>query len=782
MLDFYGSELSIRSGHVVVPGGAVAEPAWRQLVGAAPESPEEFMTKLWSRDEGWLAAYFDTLSRLKQSQLAYFTDLRRLPRFYQALRGNDPHPGPAKFLVFRPNPGLSLLVTRLQFESKDTPLIPGNLQVWKEIVRHQSTSKIASEWARKAGSWNTSEQLVEGMFGLSRSLNNGPLQIFLTLSEIDRARPHERRLSPQTVRLLADKFATFNDQYLIFSEFHDLDDPSIARFLAVAETLDRIPDRTVRANAIGILQANIGLWEILARQAQIPSATLNDSWQRLLNPFARTLNPTQIFDAGRASLTEIVHDASGPATVSENELIALLAGPEQSSADGRQVRQLLANRMRAVMQSQRLASLDTLFSLANGLNRLAQGQTTAEALVPLANELREFEMPRPIFTNRERTAWAGGLYDNRQAELKTGRTLVQIIQSPRSPQEANDARGQLAPFLRDTLVGLNYAYYEPPGAQMLHNNPLFVRYHDFAGLTVVSADQAWHTPLLFGRGWAAGGGAHLVGSLADLPYVLAQTEQDFIVPENVQALVWEDLVPSLLTSAVLPRWWRVTPAELHAVTLYQRAGEELLSVAADNADFRQRILDILADRTLPQKQELIENDLRTHAVQQVLAEVTPAETFYLAAEFRRRFPGENNYWRASGRELESLASRYPDQVSWERLSQDFGVPHPALAQTYALELLNVKPFPAIMGYSSRLMAESWESNNLYWARLADELGYSPVMLNRLVPELTHRMIEKIFATHFEDWQAVLRALRQTGEEFRQGKVAPLPKSAIAAGL
>src|SRR5580704_12478797 len=72
-----------------------------------------------------------------------------------------------------------------------------------------------------------------------------------------------------------------------------------------------------------------------------------------------------------------------------------------------------------------------------------------------------------------------------------------------------------------------------------------------------------------------------------------------------------------------------------------------------------------------------------------------------------------------------------------------GAPHPALAQTYARELLNVKPFPAIMGYSSRLMAESWESNNLYWARLTDELGYSPVMLNRLVPELTHRMIEKI---------------------------------------
>lgn len=782
LLDFYGAELSIRSGHVVVPGGKTAEAAWKQLVGASPDSPEEFMIKLWSRDEGWLAAYFDALSRLKQDQLTYFTDARRLPRFYQALRGNDAHPGPARFLVFRPNPGLSLLVTRLQFDSKDEPLIPGNLQVWKEIVRHQPNSKVGSEWAHKAGSWNNSEQLVEGLFGLSRSLSTGPLQMFLSLSEIDRVRARDKRLSPQTVRLLADKFAKFDDQYLIFSEFRDLNDQSITRFLAVGEALDRIADRTARANAIGIVQANIGLWEILARQGQIPSANLNDSWQQLLNPFSHAVTPTQIFDAGRSSLTELVRDVSGATNVSENELIAVLAGPEQSSADGRQVRQLLANRMRVVMESQRLASLDTLFSLANGLDRLSEGKTTAEALVPLANELREFEMPRPMFTNRERTAWAGGLYDNRQTELKTGRTLVQIVASPRSPQEAADARGQLAPFLRDTLVGLNYAYYEPPGAQMLHNNPLFVRYHDFAGLTVVSSDQAWHTPLLFGRGWAAGGGAHLVGSLADLPYVLAETEQDFIVPENVQALVWEDLVPSLLTSAVLPRWWRVTPTELHAVTLYQRTGEELLSAAADNADLRPRVLDILSDRLLPQKQELIANELNAGAVQQALAEVTPAETFYLTAEFRRRFPDETSYWGASGRELQLLASRYSDEVGWERLSRDFGVPHPALAQTYARELLNVKPFPAIMGYSSRLMAESWESNNLYWARLTDELGYSPVMLNRLVPELTHRMIEKIFATHFEDWPAVLRAMRQTGEEFRQGKVAPLPKSAVASGF
>src|SRR2546421_11351187 len=93
-----------------------------------------------------------------------------------------------------------------------------------------------------------------------------------------------------------------------------------------------------------------------------------------------------------------------------------------------------------------------------------------------------------------------------------------------------------------------------------------------------------------------------------------------------------------------------------------------------------------------------------------------------------------------------------------------------MALTYGRELLNTRPFPSLSGYGSRLMAESWDSTNLYWARLADERGYSPFELHRLVPELTHRMGEKIFATDLEDWPALVRALRETGEEVRHGRL------------
>jgi hypothetical protein len=402
----------------------------------------------------------------------------------------------------------------------------------------------------------------------------------------------------------------------------------------------------------------------------------------------------------------------------------------------------------------------------------------SDYVIHRAGEIREFEMPRPIFTSGERTEWAAGIYNNRHTEVQMRTDLIKVLKSP-SPSHAQleEARGQLASFLRDTLVGLNYAYYEPPGAQALHNNPLLVRSHDFAAETVSGIRTVWQSPQLLGQGSPAGGGAHFVGSLADLPYVLADLEQDFIAPESNQALIWKELTPGLLTNAILPRWWDVSQNELHAVALYQRTGEELLSASASDEDLRGKVMIILSDRVSPQRSEQVEQGLRAGHVTETLTRMTPADTFYLTAEFQRRYPGEIRSWGTATQELQTLSLQHPEQVNWKRLSHDFGVPHPSLAQTYGRELLNVGPLPAFAGYSSRFLAESWDSPNLYWARLADENGQSAVTLNHLVPQLTRHMVEKISATDFEDWPALLRAMHETRDDFQNGKITSLPSAA-----
>lgn len=603
-------------------------------------------------------------------------------------------------------------------------------------------------------------------------IDAGPMQTYLTLSTIDNARKPGLRLSDQTVGLLAGNFSQFHVWYLVFSEFPTLNDASIAKFVDAAEGVSGIHSPTLRANAIGAFQANVGLWQILARQQQIPKDKMNSSWADMIQPFVAISSSTQLFDASRSSLKSLMVTADGNPSLSENHIIDVLAGPPQQSEAGRRVHEEIASRMEAVLDDQQLVSFDTLFRLYDGLDEMAHGSAMRDRLLPLAADLREFELPRPIFSSSEKLAWTAGIYSSRHAELQVRTDLTKVIKAPGSAQQLEAARSQLTPFLRDTLVGLNYAYYEPPGAQTLHHNPLLVRSHDFSAVSIENYNLIWGTPDLIGVGVTAGGGAYLIGSLADLPYALALTEEDFIAPENVQALIWKAEVPNLLVGATQPRWWNVSSTEMHAAALYQRFGEDLLTASAGNPDLRGRLMDILSEVMEPRRLEMTERALSAGGnVTELVRQITPAEEFYLAAEFRKRFPAEAGSWGAAGRELDDLARKNPSETGPERVSKDFGVPHPIMAQTNACDILSVKPFPAFPGSSYRLLGESWQSSNLYWARLADEMGYSPVMLNLLAPELTRDMIAKIFATDLEDWPALLRAMQETGAEFRERRIS-----------
>ncbi len=781
LLDFYGEQIRIRSGRVQVPGGPRSESAWENIVGVSPRSPGDFVVALLSKDDGWVAPYYDALARVSGPQQAYFVEPHRLARNYQALLGHDPSPNPAKS-VFRPDPGLLLLATRMPLEADGQPHIPGNLEAWTEIIRTADT-KRAHDLSRKSFTLKNSDELIGTLFSLSRDFTpKGPLQTYLALSEIDRARGAEKPLSPQAVLLMARMFPEFSDQYLTFAEFHDLNDASITEFLNIAEAIDRIPDPTLRAETIGILQAQRGLWEILARQKQIPVGEQNNSWQRMIHPFAKIHTTPELYDATHASLTELMRAATGKPLISQDAIINAVAGPTPTSPSRAQARAEIANRIRAVLEAQRLVSLDTLLGLGDGLPRVAQGNAPADSLLPLADELREFEMPKPIFSTGEKIEWTAGRFGDAHTQAEMDTNIADALRSKGALNEIADARGRLVPFLRDFLTGLNYAYYEPPGAQMLLNNPLFIRRHDYSGDLSRGSEPPWTIPRLVGRGDTSGGGVRLTGGLCDLPYVLSAVEQEFIVPKNVQSLIWEDLVPSLMTGAVLPRWWQVTPKELHAAALYQKFGEDLLRGAAQDSALREKVLDILSSRMLSRRLGEMEKTLDAGRGEDAASIAAPAEAFYLATEFERQYPSEMTRWGEAGGEIQALAQSDPEETSAQRISEDFGMPHPALARTTARELLNVRPFPTFLGYSSYLLAESWESNNLFWARLADEKGLPPESLNQLVPALTHRMVENIFATHLDDWPALLRALHETGREFREGKLDNLTKTTAPSPL
>ncbi len=758
VLDFFGGMFEIRNGKAVVPGGARSAAAWGELTGASADEGTDFFDKLLAKDDGWLASLYDALARIHGPVQDYLTDPARMKRFYSAVRGRITSPGPAR-PVFRSNTDMMLFTTRLQMDADGKPHIPGNLEVWKTLFVNHPQGKYDGKLTRLATTWKEPDDVLEALFALCRkSVENEPLKIFMAISDLDRGR--SKPLEAATVDRLARAYHDFGTQYTLFAESRNLSDHSMIQFLDTAETIAHMHDQAFKADVAGTFQSVTGLWQILVRQQTIPEARADETFAAVVSPFAQLHSNRELFDAGRAAVQKLLAAAPGAATATPQErMVGLLAGPETASAD----REEMAQDMTRILESQRVIPLETLFDLADNLESVSKGAKLNTTLVAkLTSRISEIPLPRAPLTATEQNAMGYGYWTDRHIDAERKLNLRAAVERAGADGEKlKEIRAQLAPLLRDTLLAFNYAYYAPPGAQILYTNPLFVRSHDFLGMP--AAPATWRTTEMFGTGWPSNGGGRLVGSLSALPYALAEAEQNFLVPTHTQALIWGDLVPQMILSAKTPRWWTVTPSQLHWVGLHLRYGRELLAEATLDEGIRGQVAEALAQVAAPARSSAVTELLAQGNVEEAANRVTPSELFDLARDVGSGRSGDSSCLLA---ELRRLAEASPQEVNYAAISRAFGTPKPTLANSYQPELLNLRTFPTLMGYSSRIMAESWESNTLYWADLADELSLPPSQLNVRIPEWTQKLVEEIFASHLEDWPAVLKSLRHVGAEVR----------------
>ncbi len=779
VLDFYGESLIIENGRAVMPGGAEHADQWAKLVGADPAKPAEFLFALIDKDSGWLAAYADSLQQLDAAQQNYYYSNGRLERFYASLRGssNGYNNGAAR-PVFRPNAELLLLPQRMRFGSDGRPLIPGGTSTWKTLFTQALPKKAPKGSAPKV---DDADDVIAAQYAKVRQYEeNGLLNVFVALNEMDRRRDHP--LDAATVQSLAHEYPRFSHHYSTFSDWPQISDAGITKFLKACDNIVAMKQPVQRADALGIFQGAVGLWEVLARQGEIPEKDLGSSFDAMIGPFTGPLDkpPAAIFDAGRAAVDTLLA-ASGASNVHavttarssgaggiQDTLLKLLAGPTpaDNDADSKRAHDYISAQLRAALDSQRLVRLDTLIGLCDMLKDPAH-PAAPDAVLRLAGQLREFKVPMVYVSAAERNAAFPGFWTEKHLDQERDVDIGALVEKKH--------RELLTPFLRDTLVGLNYAYYAPPGAQILFHNPLFVRSHDFMGRNGQgTGNEIWGPGKVSGTGWPLSGGGRLVGALSGLPYGLAEAEQDFLIPSNTQALIWSDLAPQMVISATIPRWWTATRRQERWVADHQRLGEDLIAEAATSPETRDQVMTILRGHIEPHRREQMMTAIAAGRVSDALAMMTPADLYGLA----RRWMGTRAAVESPAyAELSQINLAASQEVSDAAISRLFGVPRPKLSRSWRPELLGLSLLPAMQGYSSRLMAESWESNNLEWARLADELNLPPASLSWLAPELTQRMLEHIFANHHEDWRAILRALRETTAEYRRTTSPSTTKSA-----
>jgi hypothetical protein len=756
VLDFFGGMFEIRDGKAVVPGGQRAVAGWTELTGVSPDQGAAFFDKLMAKDDGWLASLYDALARIQGPVKDYLTDPARMKRFYTAVRGRITSPGPAR-PVFRANTDMMLFTTRLRVEANGKPHIPGSLDVWRNLFLNHPQGKYDGKLTKSATNWKEPDDVLEALFALSRkAVENEPLKIFMAISDIDRNRTAP--LSAATVDRLARDYHTYGSQYPLFSESRSISEKSIVLFLDEITAIAKVKDPALHSDLAGTFQAEVGLWQILVRQQSIPEAQADNVFSGIVGGFAQVHNDRELFDAGRNGVKLLLGISTAVSDPHEKMLEALAGNPADSETHDQMVQDLMR-----ILEAQRTVSLDTLFQLADHIEAIAKGEKFDPKLVnSLASRISEIQLPRASLSSTEKNAMGFGYWTDRHLDAERKLNLRAAIEKAAGDAEkVKDTRALLAPLLRDTLLSFNYAHYAPPGAQILYTNPIFVRSHDFLGMQ--GSDHTWRPTELYGTGWPSNGGGRLVGSLSSLPYALAEAEQNFLIPTQTQALIWGDLVPQMILSAKIPRFWQVTPAQLHWVGLHLRYGRELLAEAALDSEVRAQVLASLGTLAAPGRTRQVATLLEQGSVREAMDRVTPSE-FYLIA--REVGAGRNPQSSCLLAELKHMAEASPKEINHEAVSRAFGTPKPTLANSYEPELLNLRTFPTLMGYSSRIMAESWESNALYWAALADELSVAPTQLNVRIPEWTRKLVEQIFASHLEDWPAVLKSLRSVGDDVR----------------
>ncbi len=686
VLDFFGGQFELRDGKAVVPGGARSAAAWGELVGVSPDHGVEFFVKLLAKDDGWLASLYDALARINTLVRDYLTDPARMKRFYAAVRGRVTSPGPAR-PVFRSNSDMMLLTTRLQLDAGGKPHIPGNLEVWKGLFTNNPQARYDGKLTRLAATWKEPDDLLEALFALCRkAVENEPLKIFMALTDIDRGRTTP--LAAATVERLARSWHIYGSQFAVFSESPQLSDKSINQFLDTAEVLTRLHEASLRADAAGTFQALVSLWQILVRQQTIADRNADAVFGGIAISFASVHSSRDVFAAGHRGFESLLDAAAKPAESGagpQERIAGLLTGAADS--DDVETRQEMDEEMLRILDAQHLVSLDTLFQLSDLLESGQRPDKAAAAqLAKLAGRIAEVPLPRAPLTVVERNAvgfgfWSGKHLDN---ERKLNLRLA-IEKAAGDPARLKDLPELLTPLLRDSLLGLSYAYYAPPGAQVLFTNPVFVRSHDFIGGE--SQAYLWRSTEPYGSGWPSNGGGRLVGSLSTLPYALAEAEQNFLVPAQTQALIWGDLVPQMILSAKIPRWWNVTPAQMHWVGLNLRYGRELLAEAALDEPAREAAMAELGRLAAPARTAQVRRLIEQGQVKEAVDLVTPAELFWLSRSVEPARATDRSSLRA---QIERLSADVPSQVSLAAISRAFGAPKPTLATSYRPELLNVR--------------------------------------------------------------------------------------------
>ena len=158
------------------------------------------------------------------------------------------------------------------------PKVPGSAALWQDICKAEQVAPTSVQVQKFTQQRQHPDQPAGKPGGLHQCLDERWADADLSDAERNRCWPSSRSgVCPMPRRdCLPSMFDDLNSWYPIFVEFPALDDASITQFHPDSDRVNGIQNPILRVNVLGSLQAEIGIWQILARQKQIPGRQPED--------------------------------------------------------------------------------------------------------------------------------------------------------------------------------------------------------------------------------------------------------------------------------------------------------------------------------------------------------------------------------------------------------------------------------------------------------------------------------------------------------------------------
>ncbi len=276
----YSAQVAVRDGRVQIAGGAPVQPLWEALVDEPVASPARFVRRLFTRDDGRLAVFFDLMQRLPTPQRTFAAGLwlkdqgDRLDRFralYSAVSSVDTEWKPSLAPLRRSPADPWLLLRGLAA----APASGGNGLAGPQQRRfwERAFDDGLPDQPDRAVSFDSQTDLVDAAWlveHVSQQATTVRADRMRQVMIVPRAFPTPQAAELPGALMAARGLVEFPALFLSLDR-SDLMTPALAGALArQADAVDRIGDRDRRALALAAFQGAVAVVSRMSATAAVP--------------------------------------------------------------------------------------------------------------------------------------------------------------------------------------------------------------------------------------------------------------------------------------------------------------------------------------------------------------------------------------------------------------------------------------------------------------------------------------------------------------------------------